>query len=58
MSVSMQDVISVFWEDQFPKEDNIILRERGRDFVETLISEAEFLTEGSLRYEAEAIGVL
>ena len=58
MSISLQEVQDIFKEEEIPLKSSTVFRERGQAFIETLISEAPYLTEWSLRYEAEAIGIL
>jgi hypothetical protein len=58
MWITVQDIIEVFAEDEFPAVDKHILRERGRSFVETLLCEVSNLQDSSLRIEAEAIGAI
>jgi len=45
MSVSLQEVQDIFKEEEFPLKNSTVFRERGQAFIETLISEAQYLTE-------------
>lgn len=60
MAITAETAAAIFRAvEPYPEELNYLLRERGKAFVETMISEVErFEGEENPRWEAETIGGL